>query len=268
LLPLHAAGYHTDPPGARRTIIDRAVSSYTPTIRALGHARQRYRAMAGGDTPVADALALIVAMRTTPGLGEHGLLRHVSAEAAAVTSHLPRHLVLAEPHRPGPDTADPAAVPTKSNVLFHLPACTIAHFACHGRTDPADPSQNQLLLHDHATDPFTVASLAPTHVANARLVFLSACHTAFTGARLLDESIHLASAFQLAGFPHVIGTLWEVDDEAAVDIAAAFYGSLCADPHAIDISYAAHALHNAVRSLRDRFPITPSLWAPYLHSGA
>lgn len=268
LLPLHAAGYHTDPPGARRTIIDRAVSSYTPTIRALGHARQRYGAMAGGDTPAADALALIVAMRTTPGLGEHGLLRHVSAEAAAVTSHLLRHLVLAEPHRPGPDTADPAAVPTKSNVLFHLPACTIAHFACHGRTDPADPSQNQLLLHDHATDPFTVASLAPTHVANARLVFLSACHTAFTGARLLDESIHLASAFQLAGFPHVIGTLWEVNDEAAVDIAAAFYGSLCADPHAIDISYAAHALHNAVRSLRDRFPITPSLWASYLHSGA
>ena len=42
LLPLHAAGYHTDPPGSqgRRTVMDRVVSSYTPTIRALRYARQ------------------------------------------------------------------------------------------------------------------------------------------------------------------------------------------------------------------------------------
>ncbi|GLY91447.1 hypothetical protein [Actinoallomurus iriomotensis] len=27
-------------------------------------------------------------------------------------------------------------LPTKANVLAHLPDCAIAHFACHGRTDP------------------------------------------------------------------------------------------------------------------------------------
>jgi CHAT domain-containing protein len=33
----------------------------------------------------------------------------------------------------------------------------------------------------------------------------------------IDESIYLTSAFQLAGFRHVIGTLWHVDDEICVD---------------------------------------------------
>jgi CHAT domain-containing protein len=40
---------------------------------------------------------------------------------------------------------------------------------------------------------------------------------------LLDESIHLASAFQLAGFPHVIATLWQTGDSAAVQVAEDFY---------------------------------------------
>ena len=36
-LPLHAAGYHRE--GAGRTVLDRAVSSYTVTVRALGQGR-------------------------------------------------------------------------------------------------------------------------------------------------------------------------------------------------------------------------------------
>lgn len=49
------------------------------------------------------------------------------------------------------------------------------------------------------------------------LAYQSACETALTGkARLLDEAIHLTSAFQLADYPHVIGTPWPIDDEIAV----------------------------------------------------
>ncbi|TJZ57077.1 CHAT domain-containing protein [Streptomyces piniterrae] len=42
-LPLHAAGHHGDPEDApeRRTVLDRVVSSYTPTVGALRHARQQ-----------------------------------------------------------------------------------------------------------------------------------------------------------------------------------------------------------------------------------
>jgi CHAT domain-containing protein len=38
--------------------------------------------------------------------------------------------------------------------------------------------------------------------------------------------IHLVSAFQLAGFRHVIGTLWEVSDPHCVGIAIVIYETL------------------------------------------
>ena len=42
---------------------------------------------------------------------------------------------------------------------------------------------------------------------------LSACTTAMARAGMLrEEVIHLATAFQLAEFPHVIGTLWNIND--------------------------------------------------------
>ncbi|MGQ4333341.1 CHAT domain-containing protein [Streptomyces hayashii] len=59
-----------------------------------------------------------------------------------------------------------------------MPTCQIAHFACHGASDRADPSKSLLLLHDHASDPLTVASLAPVRLDNVQLARLSACHTA------------------------------------------------------------------------------------------
>ncbi|OCK98480.1 uncharacterized protein K441DRAFT_654679 [Cenococcum geophilum 1.58] len=56
------------------------------------------------------------------------------------------------------------------------------------------------------------------------LAYLSACGTSqFRDERSVEESIHLISAFQLAGFRHVIGTLWKVNDELCVDMARIMY---------------------------------------------
>lgn len=259
LLPLHAAGYHTDL--SRRTVMDRVVSSATPTIRALRHARQHDPADVPGQ-------ALIVAMPVTPGLPSGGPLPNVAAEAAMVGAKVPRHILLTEPSSPGSDAASDQ-LPTKAAVLDHLPACPVAHFACHGASHPTDPSQSLLLLHDHERDPLTVASLAPVQLDNAQLAYLSACRTAFTPAsRLLDEAIHLTTAFQLAGFPHVIGTLWEINDAVAVEIAEDFYTTLGAGQGTLNPRNAARALHHAVRSARDRYLDFPALWAGYLHAGA
>ena len=261
LLPIHAAGYHTDPADqAARAVMDRVISSWTPTIRALRYARQH--------TPAPDTKdsALIVAMPVTPGVP--GRLHYVPDEAAMLLARLDHPVLLAEPGTPDEWATASIGTPTKMNVLARLASCPIVHFACHGASHPANPSQSRLLLYDHESDPLTVASLAPIKLDRARLAYLSACRTAITTTvELLDEAIHLASAFQLAGFPCVIGTLWEINDALAVQVAEAFYTALSASEGGIDTSRAAHALHQAVLAVRASRPAAPSLWAAYQHAG-
>jgi CHAT domain-containing protein len=97
------------------------------------------------------------------------------------------------------------------------------------------------------------------------LAFLSACSTARPDDRLADEAIHLASAFQLAGYRHVVGTLWPISDSHAVRLADDFYAELAS---AGSVAIAASALHTVTRRLRDRRHQTPSIWASHIHAGA
>ena len=105
----------------------------------------------------------------------------------------------------------------------------------------------------------TVSALAQVDLAHAQLAYLSACSTADPGSLdLLDESIHLTSAFQLAGFPHVVGTLWPIDDRLAAEIAESFYTRLTPSPPGNpDPAQSAAALHHTIRTVRDRYPATP-----------
>jgi CHAT domain-containing protein len=244
LLPLHAAGHHDDPDAAR-TVMDRVVSSYTPTVRTLRHARQRRMA-------TAPDRSLIVAMPTTPGQAE---LRNVRTETELLAEILPGPLVLTEPDRP--------------RVLAELPTSRIAHFACHGSYAIENPESSGLLLRDHERNPLTVGEVSAVNLDGAQLAYLSACHTAVNTAQgLRDEALHLAGALQAAGFPQVVGTLWEVDDEVAVDITGDFYRGLRApDTESLHLGGAARSLHRAVRAQRDEYPGTPSLWASHLHFG-
>ena len=268
LLPLHAAGHHTsrhDPGFRTRTALDRVISSYTPTVGALGYARQH----TAPPPAQAQAQALIVAMPSTPGLQRQGRLSDVARETTQLQALLPHPILLTEPDVDSGTAGTGDQTPTRTAVFAHLAEVTIAHFACHGYSHPTDPSQSLLLLHDWQQDPLTVASLAPVNLDHARLAYLSACSTTLTRSpQLLDESIHLTAAFQLAGFPHVIGTLWEINDKYAADIANSFYTRLTDSKDNIDTERAAHALHDTIRSLRDQLPLTPSLWAAHLHSGA
>lgn len=161
------------------------------------------------------------------------------------------------------------ALTTTPRLGFPYPGAPRRHTVPCGPRGDNHPSKSLLLLHDHQQNPLNIASLAPIALDRARLAYLSACSTAFTSTtELLDEATHLASAFQLAGFPHVIGTLWEINDDIAVTIAETFYTKLTTSQDACDTDQAARALHDAIRAVRTKFPVTPSLWAAYLHSGA
>jgi hypothetical protein len=251
LLPVHAAGHHADDlhDPRRRAVLDRVISSYTPTIRALRYARQHGRAAAEGSS-------LIVSMPVTPDL-QGGELPYAEAEASEVRTLLPRPVMLT-----GADA-------TLDNVLANLPGSAIAHFACHGASDPADPSQSRLLLNDHKRAPLTVARLASVNLEQAQLAYLSACRTAFAdNIELIDETIHVATAFQMAGFPQVIGTGWEINDRLAPQVAATLYAALRPEPGMFETSQAATALHRAIQKARGRYPLHPYLWGAFLHAGA
>lgn len=272
LLPLHAAGYHTDPadqPG-RRTVLDRVVSSYTPTIAALRYARRPVPPTAQVSPP-----ALIVAMPTTPGLPHQGRLPSTGEESRLLASRLPGAIMLSEPADPyiggagdSRTTDAECTPPTRTHVLGYLSSCPVAHFSCHGISEVTDPSRSRLLLHDHRETPLTVASLSALRLDQARLAYLSACSTAISASSsLVDEAIHLTSAFQLAGYRHVIGTLWPVYDQIAAGVADRFYRTLISAGK-IESTRASLALHLTVRAVRDAYPSTPSLWAAHIHAGA
>ena len=257
-LPVHAAGYHRPGPdqAAGRTVMDRVISSYTPTVRTLAYARERAARATAGPLPT-----LVVAMPVTPGLPP---LRFAAQEVSCVREHIPQADVYVES-----GTGVTERTPTTERVLALMARCAVAHFACHGSNDPQDPSRSQLYLHDHAERPLTVAALAAIRLEQAQLAYLSACGTALNRDRLLlDEAIHLTAAFQLTGFARVIGTLWPIDDAISALIADSFYSGLRASDGAMDLSCAAAALHQRSDPCATRWPITrrggprTSTWAP------
>lgn len=69
LLPLHAAGYHAEPPAAgapSRTVIDRVISSYTPTLGALADVSKTD--VSKTDTEADDGTLLFVGVPEAPGM--------------------------------------------------------------------------------------------------------------------------------------------------------------------------------------------------------
>ncbi|MFJ8538330.1 CHAT domain-containing protein [Streptomyces sp. NPDC093591] len=242
LLPLHAAGHHRD---GGPVLLDRVVSSTTPTIRALGHAR------AGRRDDRNEPRLLVVAMPHTPDAPD---LPGAQAEADHLAALIPGATVLV-----GADA-------TRDAVLDALPASGWAHFACHGYSDPDNPSNSHLALHDHDRAPFRVLDLSRLRLRNAEFAFLSACDTARTTPRLSDEAIHPLAAFQIAGFSQVVGTLWRVDDAVAPAFSQQIYGELIADRSGALCASA--AVHRTVRRLRAKYPNLPSVWAAHVHAGA
>ncbi|MEU2235801.1 CHAT domain-containing protein [Streptomyces vietnamensis] len=226
LLPLHAAAPDT------------VVSSYTPTLRALSRARNR--------PPVGARRQLTVALSRTPGLND---LPGTADEAASLHANWPGTAVLADEQA------------TAQRVLNALTEATWAHFACHAVSDLTAPSHGGLRLHDRL---LRLPAISALNLPQAELVYLSACSTAGRGTRHADESLHLASLFQLAGFRHVVASLWPLDDSFAAEASRAFYDLLPPTPTADE---AAFALHRVTQDLRAAHPDRPDLWASLVHSG-
>ena len=258
LLPIHAAGYHD----STRTAIDRVISSYASTLKSLAYALER-----GERTKSLESQkAMLLSMPKTPSKLDlpyaereiHELHRLMAFSAKIQLTIIPE--------------------PTRAAVLSAIHDQQVVHLSCHGQPLVSDPSQSRLLLCDWETAPLTVSDFVSLNCPLPQLAYLSACHTAnMVTFRLLDESINLSAAIQLAGYPSVVGTLWHVADDQSVDIAKDVYAWMLEGGAKLDTTRSAEGLHRAVRALKDKTRTVagfskkgssdPLVWAPYIHLG-
>ena len=136
--PIHAAGDHSC--GSCNTVMDRVISSYSSSVRALIQSQQRR--LRAKVVPKVNK-AVLVGMEMTPGHSHH--LQHVPEEVAKL-NRLCRSMQL--------KVTTPQL--RQDDVLSALKDCRIFHFAGHGFTHPSDPSKSSLILSDGL---LTVASL-------------------------------------------------------------------------------------------------------------
>ena len=96
--------------------------------------------------------------------------------------------------------------------------------------------------------------VSSANIPCAQMAYLSACCTAENASlRLIDEGIHLASGFQLAGCSHGIASIWEADDKLSIEVARKFYKIPFKESQTHGIERTAYALHDAVVATRRSF---------------
>ncbi|KAK6538339.1 hypothetical protein TWF694_011218 [Orbilia ellipsospora] len=238
-LPLHAAGRHFQSPRSNEAVLDRVMSSYSLSIKALMYGRQQQSTQEGSDK------ALMVAVPETAGQAN---LPYAMEELKILESLCaPLHPVIPELKR--------------DLVLQGMRDCKIFHFAGHGLSDPSDPLKSCLLLQEGIASSLNISDIRDTKLQDNApfLAYLSACSTGAVEAEgLVDEGINLINACQLAGFRHVIGTLWEVSDPYCVDVARVLY-EVIRDEGMTDRTIC-RGLHKAIKTLRDK-AVDTNLWA-------
>ncbi|OQV00564.1 CHAT domain-containing protein [Cladophialophora immunda] len=261
-LPFHAASLSANKYKPDNNALDRMVPSYTPSIKALSYSREKSKQYAR--TPHQQPRVTVVTMTTTPG---YDGLDGVQPES---------DLIKEKCDSSGVYTCVPLPQPTVDAVLESMGHSEIVHFACHGKSHSRDPSRSHLLLqkHDEAgrpkVDELTVSRISSADRAGlAWIAYLSACSTAqISAAKFADEGIHISSALQVAGFAHVVGCLWRVEDSVRVEVAGYFYDAIIGrERRQLDNRDVAEALRTAVLRVRGEHP-DPQQWGAYIHSGA
>ncbi len=142
---------------------------------------------------------------------------------------------------------------------------SIGHFAMHAVLNKNYAELTGLVLGDKQTaesaDLLWYGDVSHLHT-NLDLVVLSACNTAL-GERLPGEGLRgLTQAFFAGGSQRVLGTLWEVDDQATSQWMEYFYGELKKNRSPVK------ALHSAQEKMAaDAERSSPYYWAGFVLAG-
>ncbi|KAI0088779.1 CHAT domain-containing protein [Irpex rosettiformis] len=250
-LPLHAAGIYRDK-GSQESVLDFAVSSYTPTLEALLRAPSRQipsGESAGTSRKDGSRKILVVSHPGTPGTMSH--IPNTEVEAQLIHTIFPSSTSII--------SGDKSTVDV---VLKAMATHDWIHLACHGVQNSQDPIQSAFALYD---GPLKLSMLMDTELVNAELAVLSACQTATGDKNLSEEAVHLAAAMLNVGFKSVIGTMWSISDNTAPRVARAFYEALREQVANKEMLQPAYALHGAIQKIRHREEL--HRWVPFVHFG-
>jgi hypothetical protein len=264
-LPLHAAGIWTG--SCNDVLVKHAFSSYAASFRVLEYASEKANGI-----ETTELRGLLVSMERPPPDDHYHrkpwFLKTAQQESQLVQS---AHTNI---------KWSTLVRPSSQTVLQELPKHTLAHFATHGISDPKDPLRNHLILmntasNDHTSsapkrDNLSVPDIFRCTSDNAILAFLAACYTADSqNPELADENLHIANAFQIAGFPHVIGSLWPANEFVCPMFARTFYEGLARWGGELSLSndLLAFAAQYAVMVLIRDYINEPRLWAGFVHFG-
>ncbi|KAJ9634230.1 hypothetical protein H2199_009060 [Coniosporium tulheliwenetii] len=283
ILPFHAAdgSAESNRPNDRENTFDRAISSYIPSLKVLSYARERTassRAIHTADDPdglidnlsastLRDELGkpklLIITMPTTL---DSKAFRPLSAqqEAECIISATGNAVF-----------SETLTQPSAAEVVNRMPSYDVVHFVCHGVSDKEDPANSHLVLQKTqepdgllVQDNLTVEEISKVDLRRAHIAYLSACSTAENKVDpLADEVLHISSGFQVAGFAHVIGSLWMTSDRDGIGVAQGFYEQLISLHGTVSEGAVALALHKSVATLRKTKRKAPLAWAPFIHLG-
>ena len=241
--PIHGAGRHS---GSGDTVIDRVISSYSSSVSALVRSRQNY---SKSPELLGTSKIVLVGMEQTPSQKDLPFASLEVDRLATLCENMKLQIKKPQPFR--------------EQVITAVRDCTIFHFAGHGSTNPSDPSQSSMLLSDGE---LTVADLFETNLHSQKpfLAYLSACGAGqMKHDGLINEGIHLIGAFQLAGFQHVIGTLWEVSDESCVTVATRTYRRM--KECGMSDDSVSEGLHHTCKVLRDQWSLDNAKRIPRRH---
>jgi len=117
---------------------------------------------------------------------------------------------------------------SEAAVRAALPHAGVVHFATHALVRDTDPLGSHLVLGSSATDAasdrdgrLTASEIAAMDLSG-ELVVLAACRSA-RGSISSDGIAGLTRAFQSAGVPTVLATLWDVGDRTTARVVEGFY---------------------------------------------
>jgi hypothetical protein len=261
LFPIHAASRYeqtSDPSLSPTCVHDLVMSTYTTSIKALGYARERVTALKlkrlSLHPPLREKI-LLAAVQTTKGERD---LDNAPKEVRIVADALTPALNCIVKLQPDAQT-----------VRNELRGCNIAYFSCHSEANRKDPSLSAILLEGPGDAPtkLTIRNILAMKLPECRLVVLSSCESgANKDLFLTEEGLSIAGAFHMAGVPHSVSGMWQLDDTVAMEVGVALFGELLSSDGEIDLDQTVIALHAALQKQRDKGTRT-MLWSSFIHTG-